>query len=62
MDKRITKRAVLDVCENIRSHMDIITTFGDDNFCKNCMQLNCAFCYDIANETINLIIKAVKNI
>lgn len=54
------KQELLQQLERCKDTLDIVTTFGEEQFCGfNCM-LDCESCYKGAISTIDAIIRMVK--
>lgn len=54
------KQELLQQLERCKDTLNIVTTFGEEQFCRfNCM-LDCESCYKVAISTIDAIMRMVK--
>lgn len=54
------KQELLQQLEKCKDTLDVVTTFGDNQFCGFNCKLDCQSCYKGAISTINMIISMVK--
>ena len=54
------KQELLQQLERCKDTLDVVTTFGDNQFCGFNCNLDCQSCYKGAISTIDMIITMVK--